>query len=741
MPTSTSSPVRAIRSPLVARPSNSIPPQHQTYLPLARRTLQQRLLRHIFFYTALACWIQATLWALWTPSAGGADKPLGSSNGGAATTLVAPFYFSTVLLAAVMWFVAALPAVVVRKTYLTTKPTLATCPSVLLKSALVKPCTSRSILTYLLSSLAILALHVLFDGDSKLRVFVKSKKHPFYLNPRLIYLAFSQVVVALVYTLRNVLLDRFVFRFPVPSLTSRPITPLTVIHTLFISTILATLSAPLTCLLFVISRLLLPLLYLIPPLPYLLRPFTAHFLRGSWSLSLPLYHLSLLIRGWFITYTTLLIWEFASVLFELSISQPITVSHLTADPILALVSGISISPLKQEDSFPFHYFAYQELRNTASSQAPQATSLRSALFSDQKYTPTLWSQLVRESLLLLGHDFQKLVRRGQPPPAVPAPAGAVPTDAEKQQPANGALPFPSTPVKFVSASSSAFKPPGIDGQRLWTSPGQSAAECLASDGPLARAVEEGAGEMEEVVGKVPELFRSVLRERRGGRQSGIGVHQENGGGGEGNVVTKSAGTVVGLSSVWNAVEETKKRVINRVNAWVEWDRCPVWIKKAVKTVYDWWTRERLYKRVENGIPNREVDLVVFDMLSHLVSASLTEDQYGVVQRDTPKILEAMVRFLGEVEKWRKEIPAASSVTASEPSTSGANLPTTTTTTTTTRTTQADEERAHANAILTEMSDGLKESIGRIVRTFGDKLGAFRFPPSVARGLQPFLDYC
>ena len=75
----------------------------------------------------------------------------------------------------------------------------------------------------------------------------------------------------------------------------------------------------------------------------------------------------------------------------------------------------------------------------------------------------------------------------------------------------------------------------------------------------------------------------------------------------------------------------------------------------------------------------------------------------------------MVRFLGEVDRWRLEILAAL-----DPET---------------------EERVLANAILSEMSDGLKESVGRIVRTFGDKLGAFRFPPGVAKGLQTFLDYC
>ena len=118
------------------------------------------------------------------------------------------------------------------------------------------------------------------------------------------------------------------------------------------------------------------------------------------------------------------------------------------------------------------------------------------------------------------------------------------------------------------------------------------------------------------------------------------------------------------------------------------------------------------------------------MLSHYVCASLMEDQYGIVQRDIPKILEAMVRFLGVVDKWRAEISAGSSLADSTATT--AERPN--------QDQQAEEERSKANAVLTELSDGLKESIGRIVRTFGDKLMAFRFPPVVASGLQAFMDY-
>ena len=131
-------------------------------------------------------------------------------------------------------------------------------------------------------------------------------------------------------------------------------------------------------------------------------------------------------------------------------------------------------------------------------------------------------------------------------------------------------------------------------------------------------------------------------------------------------------------------------------------------------------------------------------------ASLTEDQYGVVQRDIPKILEAMVRFRRAVEKWRAEISAVSSCPALAANVSPSNSTTTATTADSpprpandskSKQEQQEEERAKANAILTELSDGLKESIGRIVRTFGNKLMAFKFPPAVASGVQGFMDYC
>lgn len=44
-------------------------------------------------------------------------------------------------------------------------------------------------------------------------------------------------------------------------------------------------------------------------------------------------------------------------------------------------------------------------------------------------------------------------------------------------------------------------------------------------------------------------------------------------------------------------------------------------------------------------------------LSHLVCASLSEDRYGVVQRDIPRILEAFLSFLTAIEEYQVEVTA------------------------------------------------------------------------------------
>lgn len=145
------------------------------------------------------------------------------------------------------------------------------------------------------------------------------------------------------------------------------------------------------------------------------------------------------------------------------------------------------------------------------------------------------------------------------------------------------------------------------------------------------------------------------------------------------------------------------------------------------------------------------------MLSHLTCASLTDDSYGVVQRDIPKILEAMLSFLSAIEEYQLQINALYTPPSADDDDDGLHL----------GILQEKEalrvEVGKAGETLGLVSDGtafrtlaflflrvsnppprraaLKEGVARIVRTFGDKLLAYKFPPRTAGKLQGFLDYC
>jgi nucleoporin NDC1 len=275
---------------------------------------------------------------------------------------------------------------------------------------------------------------------------------------------------------------------------------------------------------------------------------------------------------------------------------------------------------------------------------------------------------------------------------------------------------------------------------------------LGADGPIAKAVDVGAEATH-----VPELFRSVEA-----RVLSSPVAQEA----KKNVdSTKTMGRKL-------------KEELTSITTMYATRYTPELLKGGYRHMIDWWERERTSKVVQASLPFWELDVVVVESnssyynlllaeaerfliaLSYLVCASLTEDQYGIVQRDIPKILETLTSFLSAVEEYQVQItslikPLSTSNELSQKEQAALNL--------------VAIEVEKAQEILGGMADGvficfymnyfpppplevliftliclvlgLKGGIARIVRTFGDKLLAFKFPPRVAQKLQGFLDYC
>ncbi|KAF4566458.1 hypothetical protein EYR36_011885 [Pleurotus pulmonarius] len=593
--------VHAIPSVFATKTTPTVPSASGGYEPLVKSVLQRRLVSEIFVYSALFCCGAVLGW----PTRGGAG--------------LVQKLFTSLLYASTFWVAGALPSIILRKRYVTGDSSLATSPSKTVRQALCKPITFHAVLTHVASAILVATIHAFVSSEAKLSLFVKSKKHPHYLNGRLIFLLCSQVLLALAFTMRNTMLDRYLFR---------------------------------------------------------------HFMRSSLISLFPSHHLASIFQVWCLGSVTVDVWEFSNALFDFYVPMPVRVGLSSADPIVTLVSGTTSTDkiIKQ--------FAYSELNDIAGDDSPAAAGAqRTALFNDQKFLPSLWSSLVRVSLVTLGQDYQHFVRKGAPAPPPPA-APAAPRAADPI--------LPSTPKKLLQ------KPIY---QSARQSPIRNVIDSLAADGSFAQAIEET---------HVPEVFRSVT-----------------------NAVVEPANAAAKheVQKVREAGMSFLGRLRSRVGGVASGaltQYAPARVNDLVETCHAWWTKERLGKVVEGYLPNRELDVLIVQVLARLVCASLTEDRYGVVQRDIPKILEAMLSFLSEIETYQKEVSALYTPPPTNVRLSVKEL---------------DESEfirgqvERAGEVLGEVGDALKDGVASIVRTFGDKLLAFKFPPKTASKLQGFMDYC
>ncbi|KAF8871139.1 nucleoporin protein Ndc1-Nup [Gymnopilus junonius] len=575
---------------------------------------------------------------------------------------------------------SALPVIVLRKVFLTRNT---------IKTALAQNSTRIAFVTYLASAVGALAIH----------------ETPHYLNGRLVFL-----LVLLVTSVAFNFMSYAVSNLQKLSKT------LVVTVAIIIAVINSFLSISLRSRLRVAAALPAYTLQ-IPLVSLLLRPFTAHFLRGQWTLLLPFRHIALVVRAWGLATSTFLVWELADTLFEHIVSEPTPVSTFSPDANTTLVSGTTSS-----DRI-YKFFAYAELKDLAtatSAQSPASASRRSSIFGDQKTPLNLWSTLVRESLLLLGQDYQFFLRRGQPLPSAPAPTPVKPK----------IIPNPNVATPVTLLRQRVFR------DDVQQPTGYAALDALAADGPLAKVVDGAA------TGHVPELFRSVRSPPATPAPSVQNMTVSTGpkpkAKTDDGVLKALLGFDVDVSfkGLWKL--KLVQSLTAKLKALVPGTLQSLWTKYGRKELGErvvwflkWWGEERKSRVVDASLPYRELDVVVVDVLSHLVCASLTEDTYGTVQRDIPRILEAFVSFLLAVEEYQIEISALV-----KPLPAGTTL------------TKKEREERHAleveawkaHEVLGFMGDGLKEGITRIVRTFGDKLLAFKFPPRIAGKLQVFMDY-
>jgi len=221
-----------------------------------------------------------------------------------------------------------------------------------------------------------------------------------------------------------------------------------------------------------------------------------------------------------------------------------------------LISGISSQDLT------FRYFAYRDLCTIAEDISSAAVTQRTALFADQKYTPTLWSHLIQESLSLLGQHYQLLLRRGNPEPPPPSPPVPIPAPAAESRLVS------SNPIPTLQKS--IFRD-------------VSNANASASDSTPSRAVNASVNVIE-----LPEIFRSETHIE-------IMPKQE---------VHKGTVKVNDVMAKKKAINQSLRKVCNKC--------LPIVMKQYLHGLEAWWKEDRISKNVEKSLPFRELDVVVIE---------------------------------------------------------------------------------------------------------------------------------
>ena len=368
-------------------------------------------------------------------------------------------------------------------------------------------------------------------------------------------------------------------------------------------------------------------------------------------------------------------------------------SAFSSEPRRSLIDGIQSS-----DAY-IKRFAYTELSQLCLTDATR----RADIFSDIKHHA--YDAISKTCLIELGHSYRNLQRRGKPKAAA-ASAGPASTSASRppakdvhaapiiREPA-----FKPTVTTMVErlATGSLFTPPAIKAPAL---------------PQLSPAVVKAAT---AAVSEVPQILQQKLPGQ----------------------VTHTAALVKAKSvQAEQAVVQAKSAVVKAEKTAIDWWQTLTPASVARSAGFQHLFRPQLSADLARCLPNADIDIAAVNALGALVMASLHEDQYGVVQGDIPKIVEAFVLYTDAVEAYITELQQAVekgqyAKEVVEDSLSRQVMPLK----------QGRRSRAKILKLfvsLTRLFIALRSNTIGILRTFEPYLHEVKFPQPIASRLEPLL---
>ncbi|GAA5853714.1 hypothetical protein JCM9279_000285 [Rhodotorula babjevae] len=417
------------------------------------------------------------------------------------------------------------------------------------------------------------------------------------------------------------------------------------------------------------------------------------------------YSLTLATRALASALLFFLVCEAGHVCFEVYATQPMTVSQFASNPNQALLSG-----LRSSNPY-FKSFAFLELSLLTLTDP----SRRQAIFKDVKpgsASGGAWAEISRECLLLIGTELQRAKGRGR----LPNSSSSMPSrtaSSQQEQPSPSRAPVRNEnvfqPVRasfFDKLAVSASSPSSSTDPAAATSPtglGTSPYARKAVEAVKAAATGPTAHEAQHALSSAVSTASAAITQRVP------------------SILQSSALVPASVQDAAGAVREATKaapeaEAVPQVFGFEK--RLAVVVPRALRArVFD------VGMEYDAGVctPRRRETVWAIQALSNLICASLKEDPYGVTQRDIPKVLEALVRYLSVLDALAAELEATADKALGGP-----------------------EAREHARKVVErevgEVQEAVRAGAKAILSEFSEYLGEFRFPTQIAAKLQLLVDF-
>ncbi|KAG8973161.1 hypothetical protein FRC05_009021 [Tulasnella sp. 425] len=402
---------------------------------------------------------------------------------------------------------------------------------------------------------------------------------------------------------------------------------------------------------------------------YVFRPFIHNFV---WS-RVRVVSFGLLWNMLLLNAATALLWLVSETLFSVNASQPLSISQHASKPIDCLISGLE----SQSSAGYFQFFAFHELFSIA--QDPKAAPRRKAIFSELRGVGAggAWGSICRDILLVLGKDYQTILNRGKPA-APPKPASAAPLPPP---PSSASMP-PRTPSKLQKVQ---YAP-------LQRSPTEKILDGLEYS---VHAADAALSHIPKIIDQGKQLSRSISG--RLGQSTSTPAPASSAPTGTSPLTPTSLiqrGSTLGAQALGDANAHLPAKLRWLIQG----------VGNCVRHIHTDIGEETVDRKIDMILPNLEVDVWAIKALCHFTAASFAEDPYGMVQRDIPKILEALLLLKQALEESAAEL-------------------------------QSDEFNERVGPLRIAIGSGLH----LVISTFHDRLSAFRFPPPIAKKLQDLID--